>query len=185
MLKAIVALTLVAAAWPMTVSAQKKSAQEIEQQAQRLASETQRLRNQERAAIAAATRALLASPGVQRQPQLAQAVRKHEQTIVASRARADRDLPGELAGLYKLKASGRSAPPIPGKSGSLTGEGKVDEHYTREANDVTAAIKQAKLSTLQLEVLQYQASLDETRRNILKMYKDLLRNFNLNCTQVS
>jgi soluble lytic murein transglycosylase-like protein len=158
----------VVVALPAVVAAQKLNAKEIDRRAQRLTSETQKLRSQEREEIQAATRMLLANPRVQRQPQLAEAVRTLERRILASRERADRDLPGELSGLFKLKASGKSAPPIPGKSGSLTGESKANEHYSRETQDTTTAIRQANLQALQDAMQMYEKMIQDSRRKILQ-----------------
>ncbi|MEI6667689.1 MAG: hypothetical protein WCP29_05995 [Acidobacteriota bacterium] len=166
----------VVVALPSIGAGQKLSAGEIDQRARQLTAETQRVRNQERVAIQTATRKLLADPRVQRQPRLAEAVRNLERRILILRERADRDLPAELSGLFRQKASGRSAPPIPGKQGNLTGESKITEHYARERQDTMAALRQANLQAIQDQLSAYERTLaDEWLNKSMDTLRDIYR----------
>lgn len=172
----VTALALTIVGSPTAAAAQRMSQAQIDTRGQQLMADIQNLRNQEKAAIQAATRAALADSRVQRDPRTRQAILDLERAILASRAKGDREMPAEVVGLFKRQASGRSAPPIRGKQGALNGESKIREHYLRETQDAETALRRANNAVSQQNIIdQYQQQIEAAHQRVMhEMMRELI-----------
>ena len=175
---AIVAAVIVVAgvARPAAAQWQKPPESVIKSWETRVVTDAQKIRTTERDGINAFLDSLRASTCVKNKPQGLTTIGSFGQLLMNSRAKADQNLPNELGASFRGFLSVRPAPPIPGKLGSLTGESKINEHYSREANDAKAGTMGG-LSQLMgcKEVSQTQTKLDQLRNQAHDALLNMMR----------